>query len=128
MIPVEDVLVDHATRTQVYLERLKRGIINKQEVMLQRTDRAIRDALSNGISDRQALIRALAATDESLDNLYAQHLTEIKNDMVELGNEVAQYETRFLNTLVPPSVAPIGKMAVATFVAPTVQQDRKSVV
>ena len=118
MIPAEESLIDHAFRSQVYLERLKQGIVNKREVMLQQSDRAIREALAGGLPDRQALIRALAATDASLDDIYARYSTELKTDMVDTADAVAKYETAFLNTLVPPA----GVAPVAQFVAPTIQQ------
>ena len=118
VIPAEDTLVDHAYRSQVYLERLKQGIVDKQEVMLQRTDQAIREALASGVGDRQALTKALVDTDAALDRVYAQYTTELTNDMADLGQAVAQYETAFLNSLIPPATA----AGVAQFIAPSLQQ------
>lgn len=119
--PLDDTLMDHAFRSQVYLERLKSGLVTRLEVMLQQTDRAIRDRLAAGLGDRAALVSALGDIDSRLEQIYATSRQAINGELRDIADGVAEYETAFLNSLPTASTAPAG-VAVAQFVRPAIGQ------
>lgn len=115
---IDETLVDHAFRSQIYLERLKNGLVTRRELMLQQVDRLIRSQLSAGIQDRNVLVRILGDTDTALETIYSEYRSDIYKDMADIAQVTASYETAFLNGLVPAQTA----AAVASFTTPSLNQ------
>lgn len=94
------LLVEAATRHQVFLERMKAGEVNKIEPYLREIDRIIRDRLSrDSITDysRKRLEQLLERIDGTLLAIYQRYLKELNADLVDLAEYEAAFEARSLD-------------------------------
>jgi hypothetical protein len=105
--------MDHAFRSQVYLERLKAGMATRQETMLQQAARIITAELAIPLANNRAILqRALSSIRQQLSGVYTDWKSGVLSDMEDIAAQTIDEERQFITGLSP----------VVSFSAPSLTQ------
>jgi len=120
-----EIQINHATRDQVYLERLKSAEVKRADELLRKVDAEIRAQLSGvDLPDykRAQLEDLLKSVDKDLASLYAAYGKELQGSFGEIAGLTANRETQFLNHIAPEGVSfskpTVARLAAAVRTAP----------
>jgi SPP1 gp7 family putative phage head morphogenesis protein len=114
MATAPEILIDQATRHQVFLERLKTGEANKYAAFLREIDDSIRSRLAGRditAFTRNRLQKMLESVESDIKTINSGWLRTLRSDV----REIAEYEADF-------EVRSLGKVIKAEFNIPTAGQ------